>query len=129
MLRWLSDPPAQEPDASYGQLWSKANTKAINGFIPFLKTTAFIFDYIKDLSLFLYVLSKRASIISKFIKGLISFHGLTILTSGILMGLSVQFDNAIVNLDSFVYPNFVWLMRVVIFIATPVIPIVIILQG
>ena len=66
---------------------------------------------------------------SKFIKGLISFHGLTILTSGVLMGFSIQFDNAAVSLDSFAYPNFVWCMRVVIFVATPVIPVVVILRA
>ena len=65
---------------------------------------------------------------SQFIKGLISVQGLTILTSGVLMGLSVQFDSAIVNLDSFAYPKFVWLVRVVIFVATPVIPVVLILR-
>ena len=59
---------------------SKAKAKVINGFIPFLKTTAFIFDYVKDIFLFLYTFSKRAFITSKFIKGLIAFHGLTILT-------------------------------------------------
>merc|ERR550517_993055 len=98
-LRWLSDPRAQEPDTWYGQLWNRANEKSVHGFIPFLKTTLFIFDYAKDLFLFLYVLSKRALITSKFIKGLITFHGLTILTSGVLMGFSIQFDNAIINLD------------------------------
>ena len=55
MLRWLSDPPAQELDTWYGQLWSKAKAKVVNGFFPFLKTTSFIFDYVKDLFLFLYV--------------------------------------------------------------------------
>ena len=44
------------------------------------------------------------------------------------MGLSVQFDSAIVNLDSFAYPKFVWLVRDVIFVATPVIPVVLILR-
>ena len=80
MLRWLSEPPAHESDTWYGQLWSRAEAKVINGFIPFLKTTSFIFDYVKDLFLFLYFFSKRAFITSKFIKGLIAFHGLTILT-------------------------------------------------
>ena len=45
------------------------------------------------------------------------------------MGFAVQFDNAVVNLDSFAYPNFVWLMRVVIFVATPIMPVVIILRA
>ena len=117
MLRWLSDPPAKMPDTWHGQLWSQVKAKVINGFIPLLKTTSFIFDYIKDIFFFLYLFSKQAFITSKFIKGLISFHGLTILTSGILMGSVIQFDNAIVNLDSLAYPDFV-LMRVVIFVAT-----------
>ena len=32
-------------------------------------------------------------------------------------------------MDSFAYPNFVWLMRVVIFVATPIMPVVIILRA
>ena len=128
-MRWLSDPPMKEPDTWYGKLWSKARAKVINGFLPFLKITSFIFDYVKDVFLFLYVFSKQAFIASKFIKGLISFHGLTILTSGLLMGFSIQFDNAIVNMDSFAYPKYVWLIRIVIFLATPVVPVVIILRA
>ena len=129
VLRWFSDSPEQEPDTWYGQLWSKAKAKVTNGFFPFLKTTSFIFDYVKDLFFFLYVWSKQAFIKQAFIKGVIGFHGLTILTSGVLMGFAIQFDNAIVNLDSFAYPNFVWLIRVVIFVATPIVPVVVILQA
>ena len=45
------------------------------------------------------------------------------------MGFAIQFDNAKVNFDSFAYPNFVWLMRVLVFVATPVIPVVVILRA
>ena len=129
MLRCLSDPPAQDPDTWYGQLWSKAKAKAVNGFIPLLRTVSFILDYVKDLFLFVYIFSKRAFITSTFIQGLVIFHGLTILTSGVLMGLAVQFDNTIVNLDSFVYPDLTWLIRFVIFVATPIMPVVVILRA
>ena len=128
-LRWLSDPPTQEPGTWHGRLWSKAKEKVVNGFIPLLMTTLFVFDFVKDIFLFLYLFNKGTLITFKFIKGLNIFHGLTVFISGVLMGFSIQFDNAIVNLDNFAYPNFVWLMRVIIFIATPVLPIVIILRA
>ena len=48
---------------------------------------------------------------------------------GVLMGFAIQFDNAKVNFDSFAYPNFVWLMRVLVFVATAVIPVVVILRA
>ena len=37
MLRKLSDPPAQEPDACYGKLWEEAKPKVVHGVFPFLK--------------------------------------------------------------------------------------------
>ena len=128
-LRWLSDPPQEEPGTWHGQLWSRAKAKTINGFLPFLKITLFIFDYVKDTFLFLYLFSKLAFIRSLFIKYVIIFHGLTIVTSGVLMGLAIQFDNAVVKLDNFAFPNFVWLMRILIFVATPIVPVVIILRA
>ena len=45
------------------------------------------------------------------------------------MGFSIQFDNSVVSLDGFAFPNFVWLIRVIIFVATPVIPVVVILRA
>ena len=129
VMRELTDPLEHEPDTWYGRLWNKAKPRMVNGAIPFLKTTSFIFDYVKDFFLFLYVLSKRAFIASKFLKGLINFYGATILTSGVLMGLSIQFDGAVVKLDRFIFPKFTWVMRFLIFIATPIMPVVVILQA
>ena len=113
MLRRLSDSRAQEPDSWYKLIWNKTKAKAVNGFLPFFKTTSFVLDYVKDIFLFLYIFSKQAFIASKFVKGPINYHGLTILASGILMCFAIQFDNAVVNLESFAYPDFVWLIRVV----------------
>ena len=129
MMRKLSDPPAQEPDTWYGRLWSKVRTKVLHGFVPLLKTTSFIFDYIKDGFFFVYVVNKIALISSRFIKGLVYFHGVSILTSGILMGLIAQFDNTLVNFDNLAYSNLLWPLRVVVFIATPVVPVVLILRA
>merc|ERR1719336_2405531 len=129
MMRKLFDPPAKEPDTWYGRLWSKVKSTVVHGFVPLLKTTSFIFDYAKDGFFFVYVVNKIAYISSSFIKGLVYFHGLSIITSGVLMGLTVQFDSNIINLDSLAYPNLIWPLRVVIFIATPVVPVVVILRA
>ena len=129
MVRKLFDPPAQEPVTWYGRLWCKVKSKIIHGFVPFLKTTSFIFDYCKDFFFFLYVWYKRVYIHSDFIKGLIIVNGATILTSGMIMGLTVQFDSAIVNLDILAYPSLAWPLRVAIFIATPLVPVLVILRA
>ena len=128
-LQWLSDPPAEEPDTWHGQLWSKAKLKLINGFPPFLKTTSFVIDYVKDTFFFAYLFQKRNAIMSLFIKHLIKVQGVTILSHGVITGLMIQFDNSLVDLDSFAYPNYVWILRVLIFVATPVMSIFVILRA
>ena len=75
-LRWLPDPPAEEPDTWYSQLWSKGislKLKLINVFLPFLKTTSFLIDYVKDTFFF----NKRDVIRALFIKHLITVQGQT----------------------------------------------------
>ena len=66
---------------------------------------------------------------SMFIKLLINIQGVTILSHGVITGLTIQFDNDVINLDSFAFPNLVWLARVVIFLATPVMPVFVILRA
>ena len=129
MMRKLFDPPAQEPDTWYGRLWSKGKLKVTQGFVPLLKTSSFIFDYVKDGFFFYYAVNKIAFITSSFIKGLIIFHGTTILASGVLMGMVVQMDRALINLDNVDYPSLIWPLRIVIFVATPVVPVVVILRA
>ena len=128
-LRWLSDPPTEEPDTWYGQLWSKAKSRLINGFLPLLKISSFIIDYMKDAFWFAYLFQKRDAITSLFIKHLIKVQGLTILIQGGVTGLMVQFDNNVVDLDSFAYPNYVLIVRILIFVATPVMPVFVILRA
>ena len=129
-LRWLSDPPAaEEPDTWYGQIWSKAKSKLVNGFPSFLKTTSFIIDYVKDTFFFAYLFQKQDVITSLFIKHLITMQGLTILSQGVITGLMIQFDNNVIDLESFAYPNYVWIVRVIIFVATPVMPVFVILRA
>ena len=129
MLRKLFDPPAKEPDTWYGRLWCKVRSKTIHGFLPLLKTTSFIFDYAKDTFFFVYVFYKRGYVKRNFIKGLIIFNGATILTSGVFMGLTVQFDPAIVNFDTLANTNLACPPRLAIFIATPLVPVLVILQA
>merc|ERR1719336_962379 len=129
MMRKLFDPPANDSDTWYGRLWSKVKSTIVHGFVPLLKTTSFIFDYAKDCFFFAYVVNKIAYISSSFIKGLVYFHGASKLISGVLMGLTIQFDSSIINLDSLAYPNLIWPLRVVIFIATPVVPVIVILRA
>ena len=45
------------------------------------------------------------------------------------MGLTMQFDSAIVNLDTLAHPNLVLPLRVAIFIATPLVPVLVILRA
>ena len=41
----------------------------------------------------------------------------------------IQFDNDLIDLDSFAYPNYLWFVRVLIFVATPVMPVFVILRA
>ena len=63
------------------------------------------------------------------LRGLIVFHGATIVTSSIIMGLSIQLSNDIIRLDrikSFFCASF---LRLLFFICTPLMPIAIIFQA
>ena len=125
----LSDPPTEEPETWFGKIWSKAKSKSINGFLPLLKISSFVIDYVKDIFFFIYLLHKLEFIKSMFIKHLVTIHGLTIVSHGVITGLTIQFDNDVINLDSFAYPNLACLARVVIFLATPVMPVFVILRA
>ena len=41
----------------------------------------------------------------------------------------IQFDNDLIDLDIFAYPNYLWFVRVLIFVATPVMPVFVILRA
>merc|ERR1719495_1464289 len=45
------------------------------------------------------------------------------------MGMIVQMDRTLINLDNLDYPSLVWPLRIVIFVATPVAPVVVILRA
>merc|ERR1719495_419718 len=45
------------------------------------------------------------------------------------MGMIVQMDRTLINLDNLAYPSLVWPLRIVIFVATPVAPVVVILRA
>ena len=83
----------------------------------------------KDTFFFAYLFQKLDVITSLFIKHLITVQGLTILSQGVITGLMIQFDNNVIDLDSFAYPNYVWIVRVFIFVATPVMPVFVILRA
>ena len=83
----------------------------------------------KDTFFFAYLFQKRDVITSLFIKHLITVQGLTILSQGVITGLMIQFDNNVIDLDTFAYPNYVWILRVLIFVATPVMPVFVILRA
>ena len=99
--------------------------------MPILKTYFYILDYVKDSCLFLFFLHRMDFIHDQCIilRGLIVFHGATIVTSSIIMGLSIQLSNDIIRLDrikSFFCASF---LRLLFFICTPLMPIAIIFQA
>ena len=61
--------------------------------------------------------------------GLIIFHGATILTSGIIMGLSIQLSNDVIQLDEIQSSCCVIFLRILFFFCTPLMPIAIILRA
>ena len=117
---------SQEGESSfYGTMVKSGKSTLFRGFWPLLKTTAYLMDYIKDGCLFAYLLQRFKFVLAScsFLRGLIVFHGVSVVTSGIIVGLAIQDSKTIVNLDGIQNVYIVWLLRLFFFICTPLMPL------
>ena len=88
-------------------------------------------DYVKDWFMFAYLYSRIEFIEDPFLPGLIYFHLATIITAGTVMGLSMQTSrniNLLVNMEKVKSPHLRPLLRFLLFLLTPILPVIIILK-
>ena len=130
-LIWATGLPRQRTSTRWNRFWVKTKAVFIVGILPLLKATFYILDYVKDFCLFLFLFHRMDFIDDEcsLLQGLIIFHGATILTSGIIMGLSIQMSNDIIQLDEIQSSCCVAFLRVLFFFCTPLMPIAIILRA
>ena len=127
----LIEPSQEEETSFHGTLVISAKSTLFRGLWPLLKTTAYLFDYIKDGCLFAYLLQRFKFVLDScsFLRGLIVFHGVSVISSGVIVGLAVQDSKVIVNLDGIQNIYIVWLLRVFFVICTDLMPLVIIFKA
>ena len=127
----LLEASQQDESSFHGTMAKSAKSTLFRGFWPLLKTTAYLMDYIKDGCLFAYLLQRFKFVLAScsFLRGLIVFHGVSVVTSGIIVGLAIQDSKTIVNLDGIQSVYIVWLLRLFFFICTPLMPLAIIFMA
>ena len=125
----LLEQTREETISFCGMMLKSAKSTLFRGFWPLLKTTAYLMDYIKDGCLFAYLLQRFKLVLSSFLRGLIVFHGVSVISSGIIVGLAIQDSKTIVNLDGIQSVYIVWLLRFFFFICTPLMPLAIIFKA
>ena len=121
----------REEESSFCGTMVNSAKSTLFRFWPLFKTTAYLMDYIKDGCMFAYLLQRFKFVLAScsFLRGLIVFHGVSVVTSGFIVGLAIQDSNTIVNLDGIRSVYTVWLLRFFFFICTPLMPLAIIFMA
>ena len=121
----------EEEKSCLGTMVKSVKSTIFRGFWPLLKTNAWLFDYIKDGCYFAYLLQRYKFVQDgcSFLRGLIVFHGISVVSSGITVGLAILDSKVIVNLNRFQNMYYVWFLRFVFFLCTPLMPLVIIFKA
>ena len=114
-----------------GSIALSAKSTFLRGFWPLLKTNAYLMDYIKDGCFFAYLLQRFKFILNScsFLRGLIVFHGVSVISSGVIVGLAIQDRKTIVNLDRIQNVYVLWLLRFLFFVCTPFMPLAVIFMA
>ena len=130
-LCWLVDPPDDNKSRRWNRIWAKLKLILIKSLLPIQQTSMYILDFIKDGCLFLFLLKRLQFIFSRavLLKRLIISHGISIVLSSCVTGWAIQMNNAIINLSSVESQACENLLRVCIFIVTPLIPVAIIYKA
>ena len=108
--------------------WRVGAVCAVKGFLPNLQVFLFLLDQIKDLFLFGFLCLSFHHVTSDLLRGLIVFQGFSVISS--LSGLVwiVQTSKAIVNLDHMREPVRKVVLRLLLLLATPLLPVIITLR-
>ena len=130
-LSRLTDPSNNNHSTRCGGTWTKLKMILINSLLPISKTSMYILDYIKDGCLFLFLVKRAKFVYSRAIllRRLIVCHGVSIVLSSCVVGWAIQMNNTIINLSGVQSPACEHLLRVCIFLVTPLIPVAIIYKA
>ena len=106
-------------------------SSVIHAAIPQAKAAWYMIDYVKDSCFFAYLYSRLQYIEPEYIwlKVLIYLQGASILVAGTMTGIVVQTSNTILSLERITSTKVAFLIRIVFFICTPVVPVIVILQA
>ena len=131
VTNWIIQLPAKDSVNIFIKLWAHIKAIIMKSFGPLLKSSSYILDIVKDIVLFVYLLDRRTFIDPKciFLEDLIYFHGTSVVLSGVITGLVIQTSSSIINLSSIGSAPRVWLLRSIIFLSTPIMPVVVILEA
>ena len=128
---WTTGTHHQGTLTRWRRVWIKSKVMLIIGIFPLLKAAFYILDYVKDFCLFLFLYHRMDFIHEdcSLLKGLIIFHGTTIMVSGLITGISIQLDNDIIDLDNIESVSCKTFLRILFFLCTPLMPVAIILRA
>ena len=109
-----------------------ATCGGLTTILPVLKVSAYVFDFAKDVALFMYFgLDRWGFIHFETIRGLIIYYGVSILASSLAMTYIVQVtkDNGIIDINAInnIYKR--RFLRVVLFLLSPITPVTIIVKS
>ena len=108
--------------------WRVGAVCAVKGFLPLVQVSLFLLDQIKDLFLFVFLCLSFHHITSDLLRGLIVFQGFSVISSLSGMAWLVQTSKAIVNLDHMREPGRKVALRLLLLLATPLLPVIITLR-
>ena len=130
-LSWLTDPPDSIQSRRCNRSWTKLKMILFKSLLPIHQTTMYILDFIKDGCLFHFLLKRLQFVYSRTIllRRLIISHGVSIVLSSCVTGWAIQMNNTILNLSSIESTTWENLLRVCIFLVTPLIPVAIIYKA
>ena len=109
-----------------------ATCGGLTTILPVLKVSAYVFDFAKDVALFMYFgLDRWGFIHHETIHGLIIYYGISILASSLAMTYIVQVtkDNGIININAINHIYKRRFLRVVLFLLSPITPVTIIVKS
>ena len=108
--------------------WRMGAVCAVKGLLPLLKVFLFLLDQIKDLFLLAFLCLRFRHVSSDLLQGLIVIQGFSVISSLSGMVWLVQTSKAIVDLDHMREPLRKIVLRFLLLLATPLLPVIITLR-
>ena len=130
-LSWFIDPPDNIQSRMCNRRWEKLKMILFKSLLPIQQTTMYLLDFVKDGCFFVFLLNRLQFIYSHAIllRRLIISHGVSIVLSSCVTGWAIQMNSTIINLSGVESTTWTNILRVCIFLVTPLIPVAIIYKA